>query len=256
MRVLLSFFSAFLFGAIAHAETKEIDWSDLIDPAVVDFDDPFQDLTYDQLADLRRVAIAREKLAAQSQTEDAKTEAENVLGAADARLRTAGIDVDWMLEQRWIVAARREAAFTSGNPAVDGKTIRLSGYAIPGTLDLDGSRVAYIVPERGMCSHTPPPNPNQLVRVRLKDDWQPRMLHEPVRLTGQLQISPSAYVVQVVDGPVNMISTFTMEVDSVETIGLFDDARNSEWLGEMQKNFARRFPSFGRTPNPYVPPLQ
>jgi hypothetical protein len=70
----------------------------------------------------------------------------------------------------------------------------------------------------------PPPNPNQLVRVRLSGGWTPSANHEPVRLTGRLTISPSAHVIRVVDGPVAMNASFAMEVILVETLGDFRKA--------------------------------
>ena len=68
-----------------------------------------------------------------------------------------------------------------------------------------------------MCSHTPPPNPNQMVRIRLGDDWQPKRLHEPVRLTGKISISPSQESMYLVDRRIPMNATFLMEVEEVQT---------------------------------------
>ena len=78
--------------------------------------------------------------------------------------------------------------------------------------------MAYLVPERGMCSHRPPPPPNQLIRVRLNGDWEPSYFHEPVRLTGTLTTEPSVQHLMVVDGHMPMNATFLLETESVETL--------------------------------------
>lgn len=74
----------------------------------------------------------------------------------------------------------------------------------------DGTAVAYLVPERGMSSHTPPPNPNEMVRVVLKNGWKPTAMHEPVQLTGRVAVTDTTHVVQVVDGMVPMRATYEM----------------------------------------------
>jgi hypothetical protein len=208
----------FLSAVVASASSDKINWADLVDQSVQTFEDPYRDLTYDQLSALREVVQARERLEATGLPPETRAEIETRLTETEAALESDGIEVDWILEQRWVVAEKRERAFTAGNPEVDGKTIRLSGFAIPAPADPDGTPVAYLVPERGMCSHTPPPNPNQMVRVRLKDNWQPKYMHEPVHLTGRMSISPSEQTMMVVDGPVQMRATFSLEVDIVETV--------------------------------------
>jgi hypothetical protein len=65
----------------------------------------------------------------------------------------------------------------------------------------------------------PPPPPNQLVRLRLPDNWRPQVIYEPVRVSGLLSIEPSKRAVRVVDGLVPMHATFTMDVSDVETFG-------------------------------------
>ena len=140
------------------------------------------------------------------------------LQKAEAQLASTGVDVDWLLDQRWVVANRREKAATQANPTVAGASVQLSGYAIPAPDADDGTTVFYLVPERGMCSHMPPPNPNQMIRVSSKSDWRPRFMHEPVRLSGELSIAPSRQSMIVVDGFVDMRATFAMQVTEVEAL--------------------------------------
>ena len=199
------------------ADPMPVAWPDLIDPASLNFEDPFRELSYAQLDRLSTVVHLRLRLKAGEQ-ESASSALQSELTEAEEWLAAEGLDVDWILSQRWTVAENREKASTSGNPSLDGAKVRLVGYAIPAPPDSDGTPVAYLVPQRGMCSHVPPPDPNQLVRVRLGAHWSPTMLHEPVRLTGRISISPSFQTINVVDGLVPMKATFLMTLDEVETL--------------------------------------
>jgi len=219
---------ACLFTLGANAKPVDVEWSELIDPAAQTFEDPYRNLSFEQLSILRDIVRTRAQLEGEGLDPEDRAEIEAQLSEKEAALAAEEIKVDWLLEQRWIVAQKRERAFNAGNPEVDGEIVRLSGYAILAPADPDGTPVAYLVPERGMCSHTPPPNPNQMIRVRLGTDWQPRYMHEPVHLTGPLSISPSEEVMVIVDGPVQMRATFAMEVNNAETVKDFGaNARNA-----------------------------
>lgn len=206
-----------LSGAgFVEAEPAATEWADLVDPTAQSFEDPFRDLTYDQLSRLRTLVRLRDRLASSAAADEARTQLKARLSEAEASLEADGINPDWLISQRWIVAERRRKALQSGNPSFDGREVRLVGFAIPAPPDKDGSRTAYLVAERGLCSHMPPPPPNQMVRVRLDGDWSPNMMHEPVILTGRLHISPSERSFPVVDGFVAMAATFTMDLETVE----------------------------------------
>ena len=207
------------FGTPATAEL--IAWEELIDQDAQVYEDPYLGIEYDQLEDLRTVAMETARLDADGLSEDERAASTLKLEQARSELADAGIDADWLISQRWVVAERRERAATSANPDVDGKTVTLAGFAIPAPPEDDGTIVVYIVPERGMCSHMPPPNANQMVRVRLGMEWTPEMMHQPVRLTGKLSIAPSEHVFTIVDGPVRMQASLKMDAHDVQTLGSF-----------------------------------
>lgn len=208
---------ALLIGSGAgFAETSQIDWVDLVDQSKQIFEDPYAELDYNQLSEVVQVARMQEALAGTELSEEARTDTQERLAASRDVLKEQGIDVDWLISQRWIVAERREAAAVSANPAMDGKEVTLAGFAIAAPPDPDGASVVYLVPERGMCSHIPPPAPNQMVRVRLQNGWTPRWIHEPVQLTGKLSVDWSDESVFVVDGPVPMRASFALEAHQVE----------------------------------------
>ena len=214
MRSITLYFSAIVIMISASSvnadEIVHMDWSRLIDKSVQDYDDPYRDLSQEQLINFVTVAQLLEK-AEQGDSIDKEQ-----LSRKTASLTAEGIDVDYLIAQRWIVAERRERAAVSGNKAVDGREVILSGFVIVAPVDTDGTSTAYLVPERGMCSHTPPPPPNQMVLLRLPNKWQPRALYQPVRVAGLLSIEPSTHTVQLVDGPISMHATFSMTVSTIE----------------------------------------
>ena len=217
MNHLLVFVFLATFGSTALA-SEPIDWADLIDQSAQTFDDPYRDLSYDDIGTLKTIVVAQKALEKETLTDEKRAELNTSRDDAKLRLLEGGIDADWLIAQRWVVAERREQAAAAGNPIVDGQVVALSGYAIPAPPDVDGTPIAYLVPERGMCSHTPPPNANQMIRVRLTDQWQPSFAHEPVRLTGRITISPTQEVFSIVDGPVQMNATFVMVAGSAQTL--------------------------------------
>jgi hypothetical protein len=208
-----------LCGSFALAAPgSALDWSDLPDPSAQNFDDPYRDLSPEQFDDLLFVVRLRGRLHKDAGSPDERRKWQELLIKTEEALAADGIDVDWLLDQRHTVAQSRDHAGAAGNPEFDGQTVTLAGFAIPGPPDAEGHAIAYLVPQRGMCSHLPPPPPNQMIRVQLKGDWTPRYVHEPVRLTGKLTIDPSEQDMMVVDGFMPMRATFRLEADSVETL--------------------------------------
>ncbi len=204
-----------------------LDWADLPDPSAQVFDDPYRDLTPEQFDDVLFVVRIRGRLQQEVGSAEERQKWQVLLAETEDALVSDGIDVDWLLDQREDVTERRRKAGTNANPQFDGQTITLAGFAIPAPSDPDGRPVAYLVPERGMCSHMPPPPPNQMIRVRLNGDWAPSYFHEPVRLTGKLTIDPSVQDMMVVDGLMPMNATFQLDTERVET--LETEADRLEW---------------------------
>ena len=86
-----------------------------------------------------------------------------------------------------------------------------------------------------MCSHMPPPNPNQMIRARVSGDWTPSMMHEPVRLTGRLSAEDTQHVFRIVDGDVPMRASFVMDVSTVETMkDLYSEVQaTNDWAADL-----------------------
>ncbi len=204
-----------------------VDWADLPDPIAQVFEDPYSDLSPEEFDDVLFVVRLRGRLQQDNGTRDERQNWQEMLDETEAALAAGGIDIDRLLDQRHVVMERREKAANAGNPVFDGKNITVAGFAIPAPPDAEGRQIAYLVPQRGMCSHMPPPPPNQMIRVRLNSDWTPAYFHEPVRLTGQLNIDPTDHQMVVVDGLMPMRATFMLDADRVETLKSRED--RLEW---------------------------
>ncbi|WP_218961129.1 DUF3299 domain-containing protein [Ruegeria sediminis] len=234
-------FAAALVPSIVGADTS-VDWPDLIDAEAQVFDDPFRNLSEDQIDLLRTIVRAREKLARGSAPVEEIPEVEARLENALQTLAQAGIDADDLIDLRWTVAGLRETAANAGNPALDGSEVSLAGFAIPAPPEADGTSTVYLVELAGMCSHTPPPPPNQLIRVRLSDGWRPDYMHQPVRIRGRVHIDPSERVFPVVDGDVPMKATWRLDADSVEAFTPKPRAEgaSSDWVEQLRAQLKSR----------------
>ena len=94
----------FVCTSIAAADSPSIEWNDLIDARAQSFEDPYADLTENQVAELGIVVRTRALLEGAGLAVDELTQAEARLSSAEAALEQDGIDVDWLLGQRWVVA--------------------------------------------------------------------------------------------------------------------------------------------------------
>ncbi len=208
--------AAMLAATQASAEPEAIEFSDLVDPLAVVFDDPYRDMGFQLLNELKLVVELDEKLAQKDLAEDERARLTERRSAAKDMLEINGQDVDALLAQRWDVARKRQTARMATNPVLDGAEVTLSGYLIPAPKTVDGTYFGYLVPQVGMCSHLPSPPPNKLVRVRLLDDPQGQSLYVPVRVTGLLRVEASDATIFILDGEARMLSGWTLDASTVE----------------------------------------
>jgi hypothetical protein len=217
MRVLVSVCVAALLAATqASAKPEAIEFSDLVDPLAIVFDDPYRDMGYQLLNELKLLVELDQKLSQNDLAEEERARFKARRKAAKDMLEINGQDIDALLAQRWDIARKRQAARMARNPVLEGVEVALSGYLIPAPQAPDGRYFGYLVPQVGMCSHLPPPPPNQLVRVRLLDDPQGQSLYVPVRVTGRLRVEPSDATIFILDGEARMVSGWTLDASTVE----------------------------------------
>jgi hypothetical protein len=228
--------AVFLAFPTALAAQQAVNWAELVDAEAQIFDDPYLALTAEQIDQLRTVAQAQELSSNESVAQSDRADAQARMRAAEAALGGAGLDADWLISQRWVIAKQREAAANKGNTDLDGSNVTLSGFVIPAMPEPDGTPTVYLVESRGMCSHMPPPMPNQLIRVRLETDWSAQALYQPVRLSGRLQIDPSEKNVHIVDGPVAMKATWRLDASSAETFApaTIPASESPDWVEQLR----------------------
>jgi hypothetical protein len=178
------------------AKIRQIGWKDL--KVNFEFDDPFAALTRDQLYDLGTYArvFAMRDQNPDGVTESMRKEAEE----AERNLRKEGIDIEGLLARREEIKTLRARRAHAVDPALDGVSIRMPGYALP--LDYDGKKITefLLVPWVGACIHTPPPPPNQIVHVALDEGIVVGSRFQPVWVTGTLTVGASSKELYLVDG--------------------------------------------------------
>ena len=207
---------AMLAATQVSAKPEEIGFSDLVDPLAVVFDDPYRDMGFRLLNELKLLLQLDQKLLQNDLAEDERARLETRRNAAKDMLEINGQDVETLLAQRWDVARKRRTAHMATNPVLDGAEVTLSGYLIPAPQAADGKYFGYLVPQVGMCSHLPPPPPNKLVRVRLLDDPQSQSLYVPVQVSGLLRVEASDATIFILDGEARMVSGWTLCASTVD----------------------------------------
>ena len=212
--------AALLFAAapLIAGETTHVEWSQLPDPSVQEFEDPYRDLAPEQMSDLMSLVRLREQLAADSIPVEERRQLEARNTKLEAALQAVGIDVEWLLSQRWVVADRRRHAAVATNAALDGQLVEIAGFLIVAPPTESGEQTAYLLPNRGVCNHLPPPPPNQLVRLLMKDLPETGGSCVPAVIQGTLRAEETRYEVVVIDHSLPMWSAWTLETNAVSVV--------------------------------------
>lgn len=202
-----------LAGPLWAEGVREISWEDLIPKDKVEFDDPYAELSEDQLYDLGIIARVRYLLEKDLTTPDGADAKEGQ--RLEAKLEAEGIDVDWILSQRERVAMERRKAAERVDAGVDGTRVRIPGYMLP--LEREESKVTrfLLVPWVGACIHTPPPPPNQMIHVEVPGGATDRGRFAAIWVEGRIELKPSSYDLFLVDGTMSVKVGYTMTTEGV-----------------------------------------
>ena len=205
-----------------------VDWSMLPDPEAQRFEDPYRDLTKPQFQSLMMLARLRMDLdteLAASERADLKAHALEL----KLNLQSQGLDPEWILDQRETVAARRQHAAIATNPELDGETIELSGYLLVAPDMESGELVAYLLPDRGVCMHLPPPAPNQLLLLDIDELPEPLGPCIAAAVRGRISANETTVTVPVFDDTVPLWTSWQLDVSEVSTsenLSARDSSRN------------------------------
>lgn len=92
---------------------------------------------------------------------------------------------------------------------LDGQVVRMPGFVVPLEDYVESASEFLLVPYYGACVHVPPPPPNQMVYVEMKDRREAQFgWWEPIWLEGTLRIN-------TVESPYGVVG-FTIEGVKVE----------------------------------------
>ena len=86
------------------------------------------------------------------------------------------------------------------SPGLEGKQIELTGYLLP--VDREGDLVYefLLLPMSGLCSHMPPPPPNQAVHVFPAKPYKSTQIYEAVTVSGTLRPELEKTQLIILDG--------------------------------------------------------
>jgi hypothetical protein len=180
------------------------------------FEDPFESLAPDQLGDLGMIARVRQLKAAGSEISEGTTKE---MEEATQRLEKANVDIDTLLAKRAEIRELRKQRAHAVVEDLDGRQVRMPGYALP--LEYSGTQITefLLVPWVGACIHTPPPPPNQIVYVKLDEGIENRGRFTPKWVAGEMTVKAAKKNLYLVDGSSGINVGYSMRASLVKPIG-------------------------------------
>jgi len=206
---------AIAVAPVIAGEATPVEWSQLPDPPAQEYEDPYRNLAPEQMTDLMSLVRLREQLGADAMSVEERTQLEARITELEAALQAGGIDVERLLSQRGAVADRRRHAAVATNAALDGQSVQIAGFLILAPPTDRGEASAYLLPDRGVCNHLPPPLPNQLIRLLMKEAPETGGSCVPAVIRGTLREEESRHEVIVIDHSLPMWSGWMLEADEV-----------------------------------------
>ena len=193
------------------SQIQQLEWSDL--QQKIEFEDPFKKLSEEQLLHLGTYARI-EKLK--------ENVPERVTPAMQAEvdeglrfLNSEGIDVQGLLAKRSEITELRKQQGTEVVTELDGKQIRMPGFALP--LEYSDKKITefLLVPWVGACIHTPPPPPNQIVYVKVEKGFKTNGMFEPIWVSGELMAKPLTKNLYLKDGSADIGVGYTLVANAI-----------------------------------------
>ena len=206
---------AFLFLTTttnAEENVQLITWDDLL-PSTQPMEDPFKDLTGEQLYDLESIVYFREVDGQEGAISPRDTKEVIEL---TANLKSANLDVDGLLSTYTKYIAEIELRNGLIDDKMDGRLVRLAGYVLPLEFSEAGVDEFLLVPYVGACIHVPPPPKNQIVYVRLDHTINADDLYRPVWVTGRISVEATDKDLSLVDGQSNISIGYTLKSAKAE----------------------------------------
>ncbi len=209
--LVLTFVAAMAASAIAGAP-RQITWDSLVPPAPP-LENPFDELTGEQRYDMAILMYLRDL---QDAAPASAAQQVGEIRELASKLSSEGVEVENLLKRQF---AFEEEIMRRGELFVDelqGKTVRLAGYALPLEYSDIGVTEFLLVPYIGACIHVPPPPANQIVFVRLNQTFGAEDLYTPVWVTGRINVERQEMDLSLVDGEAGVAVGYTLDDVRVE----------------------------------------
>ena len=200
-------------NGVADAAPKVITWDDLV-PKFEPIDDPFGKLDPLVIEDLRRITAARSDLA-KGLIERESAEYHRIL-ILERALKAEGIDVEGLIRATGRLTAEIARRNATKVPELDGRLVRIAGYALPLEQNASGVTEFLLVPYVGACIHVPPPPQNQTVYVKLSSPYKLDSLFEAVWVTGLISAEGNTRSLSFVDGTAPVQTGYTVTGLAIE----------------------------------------
>ena len=207
----IAVFLAFLIATapvVASEGPLTLGWDDLV-PKSTPFDNPFNKLSMDQQIDVESLVAIRDMMR-RGPVSDVSEDAEQAVEIRH-RLRKQGHDPTALMMAFDRLQNDIERSNKMTVAALDGKMVRIPGYALP--LENAGTGVTemLLVPYVGACIHVPPPPANQTLYVKLNQTYKADDLYEPVWITGRMKVRATNKSPNFVDGTAGVDTAYTVE---------------------------------------------
>ena len=215
-RLTLLVSSAFILitgDLIALEPPRAINWENLA-PKMPEIGDPFTHLTPEQRLDLFAIFGIRAQVD-QGLTSRVSPNYEFAVELTH-KLTVAGLDVEHLLSKARDIEKEIAAQEAQTVPELEGQFVEMPGFALPLEFSDKGVTEFLLVPYLGACIHTPPPPPNQMVFVQMKEPFKLTDIYTPVLITGRMNIAAKTKNLFYVDGSMNIDSGYTLQATKIE----------------------------------------
>jgi hypothetical protein len=192
------------------SEPQVIGWDDLA-PEPVTYENPFSDLSPEQLNGLRELLRFQ-----QADGDGRGAISPQEASALRTKLEADDLDIEWLFEQRKIIMETRLKIATETNEELIGQSVRIPGYLLPLEIKDQKAVEFLLVPTVGACIHTPTPPPNQMVHVYYPDGFKIEGLYTPIWVNGELLAENKVETVRYADGETRVEMSYAIEATAVE----------------------------------------
>lgn len=191
---------------------NEIGWDDLEPVTNEVIEDPFLELSDEQLMSLSMVDRYGEILKVQGELSVAGQEE---LEQETEKLVEWGVDIDGLIAKRLEIIEQRMRQGAATNPELDGMSVKIPGYLLP--LEFEDEKVMefLLVPYVGACIHTPPPPPNQIVHVTSEYGFMSSNLYAPVWVEGVIKNESGETALSYIDGSSDIQVAYKLDASEV-----------------------------------------